>query len=245
MARCRPERARWVALSLGALALLGLAGCGGSAAGSGGSPSGDADHVVVGPTGHYAAATLEVTSGATAVLVSARSLGGVLYRVDTPVDSGIRPLAQMNGDTVVVGQTATAGKSGVATLDISLARGVRWTINLDGGATTETVDMTAGLVRGLNFGAGVSRATVHLPAAKGTEHLTMAGGASELTISAPPDLPAQVDAVGGASQILLDGVTHNGVAGGSVFQDSGWSTAVNRYSITLTAGVSDFQLTRS
>jgi hypothetical protein len=75
--------------------------------------------------------------------------------------------------------------------------------------------------------------------------VTLAGGASQLAIVAPPGAPAQVDAVGGASRINLDGVEHTGVAGGSVFSDPGWAASTNRYVIDLAAGVSDFRMTRS
>jgi hypothetical protein len=239
------RRAIVAALPLGCLALGVLAGCGTPSIGTNTPSNPGALHLITGPTGHVATATLEVTSGTTAVTVSAKPLDGELFRISTPLGSGIRPLATFHGHTVVVGHASTTGGNGVRTLNIALAEGVRWTINLDGGATTETVDMAAGSLGTLNFGAGVSRASVQLPSAKGTESLVLAGGASELSIVAPPDQPAQVDAVGGASQILLDGVAHTGVAGGSVFQDPGWATAVNRYSIDLTAGVSDFQMSRT
>jgi hypothetical protein len=71
------------------------------------------------------------------------------------------------------------------------------------------------------------------------------GGASVLAVEAPAGSPAQVEAQGGASDVQLDGVTHTGVAGGSVFTDPGFSGAENRYAITLTAGVSDFRMVRA
>ena len=50
--------------------------------------------------------------------------------------------------------------------------------------------------------------------------------------------PAQVKVVGGASQVSLDGISHVGVAGGSVFADQAWAHSNNRYAIDLLAGVS-------
>jgi hypothetical protein len=204
-----------------------------------------APQVVFGGRGSLKEATLEVVNGTTAVAVSSRSLGGDLYRVSTPVGSGIRPLATRRGRTVLVGDTGARQSSQVPSIDVALSRGVRWTIDLDGGATTESVNMAAGSMSALDFGAGVAVASVQLPSAVGTQTVTLAGGASQLVIVAPPGPPAQVDAMGGASRILLDGVDHTGVAGGSVFTDPGWATSTNRYAIDLTSGVSDFRMTRS
>jgi hypothetical protein len=191
------------------------------------------------------AATLELVNRATAVSVTSESLGSDLYRASTPVGSGIRPLATRHGRTVLVGDTGAGQTTQVPSINVVLARQVRWTIDLDGGATTETVNMGDGSLSALEFGAGVSMASVQLPTAVGTQTVTLAGGASQLVIVAPPGAPAQVDAVGGASRILLDGVDHTGVAGGSVFTDPGWAVSTDRYVIDLTSGVSDFRMTRS
>lgn len=158
--------------------------------------------------------------------MSVGTRSGLLYQVRAPAGSGIRPLAAVEGGTLRVGQTADGHHKGVATISIQLARGVRWTINLDGGATTET-------------------ASVRLPAAVGTLTLTLAGGATQLLVVAPSGSPAQVKVVGGASAVTFDGVSHTGVAGGSVFTDPAWANARNRYAVDLLAGVSEFQLSRS
>ena len=94
------RRSAWSGpLALACLAVGGLAGCGGPPVGSSAARSGGTDHLLIGPTGHFASATLEVTSGTTAVDVAAQPLSGELYRVDTPSNSGIRPLATVHGDT--------------------------------------------------------------------------------------------------------------------------------------------------
>jgi len=196
-------------------------------------------HALVSP------ATLDLVNGTTAVVVKARSLGGALYRVSTPPGSGIRPLVSLVGRTVEVALTGYGAKTGVPTIDIAVASGVHWTINLDGGATTEDIDMSGGRLTSLNFDSGVSMASVRLPAAVGTERVTLAGGASVLAVEAPAGAPAQIDAQGGASEVQFDGVSHTGVAAGSVFTEPGFAGAENRYAITLTAGVSDFRMVRT
>jgi hypothetical protein len=201
--------------------------------------------VLAGGSAHRSAATLDVVSGTTSVTVSAGSRAGLLYVVRTPAGSGIRPLATLHGGTLRVSQTADGDGSGVPMIDVELARGVRWTINLDGGATTETVNMTKGSLSSLSFGAGVAMASVRLPAPMGTLTLTLAGGATRLLVVAPSGAPAEVKVGGGASQVSLDGISHTGVAGGSLFADPAWAGSSNRYAIDLLAGVSEFQMTRS
>jgi hypothetical protein len=221
----------------------------GSGAGATLSGSGSAHlnraHVLAGGDAHRSAATLNVVGGTTSVEVSAGAASGDLYRVRTPAGSGIRPLATFDHGTLRVGQTGDGRNTGIPTLDIRLARGVRWTVNLDGGATTETVDMRKGSLTSLSFGAGVSQASVRLPAAAGTLTLTLAGGATRLTIVAPAGAPAEVKVAGGASQVAFDGVTHTGVAGGSIFADPAWASSHDRYAVDLVAGVSDFEMSRS
>jgi hypothetical protein len=204
-----------------------------------------ATHVLSGSRSHRSAATLDVVSGVTSVVVTAGTGAGLLYQVRTPAGSGIRPLATLDGGTLRVGQASDGTRSGVPTIDVRLARSVRWTINLDGGATTERIDMTKGALSSLTFGAGVAMASARLPSPVGTMTLTLAGGATQLHVVAPPGAPVRVRAVGGASPVSLDGLVHTGVAGGSVFADPNWATTHNRYTIDLTAGVSDFRLSRS
>jgi hypothetical protein len=202
-------------------------------------------HILAGGSAHRSAATLDVVNGTTSVEVSAGTRAGFLYQVRTPAGSGIRPLATLDEGTLRVGQTADGGQVGVPTLDIQLARGVRWTVNLDGGATTEAVNMKKGSLASLSFGAGVAQASVRLPEPVGTLTLTLAGGATQLIVVAPSGAPAEVKVVGGASQVSLDGVSHTGVAGGSIFADPAWASSSNRYDVDLLAGVSDFEMSRS
>jgi hypothetical protein len=245
-ANCRRRSGAWVAaMSAAGLVVLLWASCAGAMLSRNATVRSDRAHVLSGGSAHRLAATLDVVSGTTSVVVSVGTRPGVLYRVHTPTASGIRPLATLDKGTLHVGQTGDGSHSGVPVLDIELARGVRWAIHLDGGATTETVDMNKGLLSSLSFGAGVATASVRLPVPVGTLTLTLVGGATQLLVVAPSGAPAEVKVVGGASQVGLDGTSHTGVAGGSVFADPAWASAENRYAINLLAGVSQFQMVRS
>ncbi|MGH9018524.1 MAG: hypothetical protein ACRDY1_12310, partial [Acidimicrobiales bacterium] len=220
-----------------------LVGCTRTAAVGGGGASGP--RTVVGRA-QLRSATVDVVSGATVVDVSARPLDGALYRVSTPEGSGIRPLATRTGATVRVAVTGTGTEAtAVAAVAVVVATGVRWSIVLDGGATSESVDMSQGSLISLTFAAGVSDASVRLPPPSGTQGLHLDGGASRLVVTAPAGAPAEVRALGGASVVELDGVSHHGVSGGSTFADPGWATAHDRYVLELAAGASDVEFQRS
>jgi hypothetical protein len=243
--RRMPRGRRSIAIASAVCCTMALwTSCAAAAIGRSGNARSSRPHVLTGKNGGRVAATLDVVSGTTSVEVSSGTRPGLLYRVSTPTGSGIRPLATLDRGTLRVAQAADGDRDGVPTLDVQLARGVRWTVNLDGGATTETVNMEKGSLSSLTFGAGVSTASVRLPSPTGTLTLTLAGGATQLLVTAPLGPPAELKVNGGASQAILDGLAHSGVAGGSVFADPGWSSASNRYVVDLLAGVSDFQMGR-
>jgi hypothetical protein len=229
------------ALTIGAISLLAA---GVPAAGAGATPeSSIATAMVNGPS--PGDLSLVVVGGADAVHISTASLGAGLVRVATPAVTGGQPNAARDGDQIVVSNTAGRPSSTPAVLDIVLSRRVQWSITLNGGARDASVDMRGGSLSALTFADGVAHVSAQLPPATGLERVTLAGGASALTLTAPAGSPAQVVAAAGAAKIDLDGATHPGVAGGSVFTEPGWNQARHRYAIDLTSGVSRFAFTRT
>jgi hypothetical protein len=140
-------------------------------------------------------------------------------------------------------QLTSAGSGGGPSLvDVVLDNSVAWTINLDGGATDEDIDMRGGQVEEVNLAAGVTRATVNLPARSGTQVVREVGGASELTVDAPAAVAARVEVSGGAGTVQIGAVTHTGVGGSRVFTDPGYATAHQRLDVELQGGVSSVQI---
>jgi hypothetical protein len=84
-----------------------------------------------------------------------------------------------------------------------------------------------------------------LPAAAGTQRVTMSGGVGQFTVRLGGAGPVRVAATGGAGSVTVDGATHTGVAGGSVWTPDGWDTATSRYDVDATAGVSTMTVGRS
>jgi hypothetical protein len=224
--------------------VLFLASCGGSQGTQALATKPD-DHVLTGPPTHIAAATLTVTTGTRNLRVKVDQLGGALFRVETPSNSGVHPLVRLDGNTVRVGQTSSGRRLGRDDLEVFLTPSVRWTINLNGGSSVATVNLSGGALAALNFRSGVSQASVWLPAPDGDQAVRLLGGATDLSIVATSTAPAQVTVAGGASRVVFDGMSHEGVAGGTVFGDPTWAAATHRYSIDLASGVSVFHFSRA
>jgi hypothetical protein len=238
--------------SLGLVGLLGLglalAACDGGT--SFGQPVGlptaspaAGTHVVTAARDGRQSADFELASGVTTLAIHSGDIGNVLYRIATPAGGGLVPAAVESGDHVVA-QLVASGTNGPSIVDVTLSSAIAWTIHLDGGATEATVDMHSGGLAGLDFGAGVARIDVTLPTAQGTLPVRMGGGSSEFTVHAPSGVPARVTLAGGGGSATIDGDTHTGIAGGTVFTPDGWAGAAQRIDVDNTAGVGAFALDR-
>ena len=204
----------------------------------------DDSHVVRGPArGGIGAATFELVNGCDIVRVSVADLGGDLFRISTPDDAKVAPTVTVDGSSVVAGVRGT-GLAGPALVTVLLADGVRWDVRLAGGATGESVDLSGGPGGNVDFSAGTSRAEVALPAAHGTQRVTMSGGASVFTVRLGGSAPVRVAATGGASSVTVDGKVHTGVAGNSVWTPDGWDSATDRYDVAASSGVSTMVVER-
>lgn len=203
----------------------------------------DRDHVVTGDAGGLREATLVVIKGAEVVRVRTVDLGAGLYRISTPDDSKAAPSVHVDNGTVLAGLVDT-GHAGPSILTAELSRAVRWNIRLEGGAGEESVDLTGGQVDTVELSKGTNRAEVTLPPPTGTDRLTMTGGAGHLLVHLNGDAPVQVRAGSGAGTVTVDGSTHSGVSGGTVFKPASWESATDRYDIDAAAGLSTLTVDR-
>jgi len=198
-------------------------------------------HTVSGSRSGVARAALDVVSGATSVTVTSAPLGGDLYLVSTPTRGGVRPLVRQAHGQVRVSLT---GSGGPASLKIVLSSAVVWGLRFDGGANGLDVDFRRGKLDALDLVAGDSHASLTLPRPSGTVRVAEQGGLSQLTVRLVGATPVRLTVNGGAAHVTLDGATHTGVAGGTVFTEPGWSTAGNRYDLLARGGVSSVSIGR-
>ncbi|MFI5938485.1 hypothetical protein [Actinoplanes sp. NPDC051494] len=212
--------------------------------GVGQASPGEAGHEVRGGSGYSATPSVfQLVDGADIVRVSLGDLGGDLFSVATPADSKVAPSVAVDGNTVLAGLRGS-GLSGPAMVTVVLARDVRWQIRLAGGASEQAVDLSGGPGGDVELSAGTSRAEIVLPAASGTQRVTMSGGAGRMVVHLGGAAPVRVTARQGAAVVTVDGVSHSGVAGGTVFSAPGWDVAQDRFDIDAAAGVSDLTVTR-
>jgi hypothetical protein len=198
-------------------------------------------HTVSGSRSGVARAELDVVSGATSVTVLSAPLGDDLYRVSTPARGGVRPLVRQAHGQVRVSLT---GSGGPASLKIVLSSAVVWSLRFGGGATGLDVDFRSGKLDALDLVAGDSHASLTLPRPSGTVRVAEQGGLSKLTARLAGATPVRLTVDGGAAHVTLNGVTHTGVAGGTVFTEPGWSAAADRYDLLARGGVSSVSIGR-
>jgi len=190
------------------------------------------------------AATLDVVSGATTIDVAVGDTGGKLFLAATPPDSGLLPDAVVSGARVSL-SLANAGSAGSSAVTVTLDPDVLWTVNIDGGATSDVVDARAGKLAAVTIAAGATSIELTLPSPSGTTTVHETGGASRFVVHAEGAFPAQVRFSGGGGSAVIDGTSHSGIAGGTAFTPAGWAAAQDRYDIEMDAGVSSFTLDRS
>jgi hypothetical protein len=202
------------------------------------------DHAVRGPAFSGDQASFELVDGADAVRVVVADLGGAMLEMSTPEPAKAAPVVDVEGPRVIAGLRGT-GLPGPAVVTVTLSRDVRWTVRLSGGATDELVDLTGGPGGDIDFVAGTSRAEAALPAAPGTQRITMSGGTNQFVIRLAGDAPVRVAATGGAASVTIDGVRHTGIPADAIWTPDAWATATSRYDINATAGVSTMTVTHN
>ncbi len=231
--------------SIAVAAVLVVAGAAGAAAiasavgATSGAPSGP--YIAAVPYSGQHRASLAVLTGAASVTVSAAVLPGQLLRAWTPSGSAVHPQLAVSGGTVQVFLDGTGG-SGPDSLSIELSRSVRWWLRFSGGSSQTVVHMGNGDVGGVDFTAGSSLIAMMLSRPAGTVVVTLAGGASQVSIGVPGGVPARLQLWGGAATATLGGQTHIGLGGGTVLAMPGWARAANRYDVAAPAGVSDISV---
>ncbi|MDR7278738.1 hypothetical protein [Catenuloplanes atrovinosus] len=242
----RPRRR---GLLLVAAAVVAVAVAGGGLAAVRGVPglslaaAGNGPHTIAAPLDGRERFTFDLVSGVTSVSVTSADLGGDLYRISTPQDSGLRPEAIDQGDRVML-QMAETGDSGPSLVQIRLSSAVTWDLRLTGGATEHVVDFGEGRLAGFDVLGGATRLELTLPAPEGTVRLKVSSGISQLVVRAPEDAPSRLRFEAGADSVTLLGDARGRVAPNSRFTPKAWEGAENRYDIAITGGVGTFTLER-
>jgi hypothetical protein len=245
-------RIRLVTPATAGLLLCACAGVGGGPAPASSSATSPAATASSGPAGDQFAtsaagvskAELDLDLGATSIDVAGQPLGGRLYHAVLRLPTGQVPRVTDGsaGDLHRVRISTTGSGSGEAAVSVALDPPVAWSIDVSGGATSETLDLSTVRLVGLRQSGGTSRLSVILPRPTGTLPVTVSGGATRLTILLPRGIPARVVVTGGVGSLSIDGSARaGGVAQGS-FDSDGYPSATDRVDIRLSGGASEVDI---
>ncbi|MEV4707429.1 hypothetical protein [Actinoplanes sp. NPDC049316] len=189
-------------------------------------------HVQAGPLDGRTVGFLIVRDAASRVEVRIADLPGLLYRVSTPADSGLKPQVTGAAGRVRLGLRPTGG-DGPDTVEILLNRRVRWDIRLPAGAGEQHLDLAAGRVRRLVVDSGAGLVSVRLPAPSGSVPITVAGAVGDLAVAVPGGTELRLRLRAGAGVVAVPWRDRVRAAPGAVVASPGWGTAGSRYAVDV------------
>ncbi|MEU4562840.1 hypothetical protein AB0F72_31055 [Actinoplanes sp. NPDC023936] len=171
------------------------------------------------------AATFELVDGTTEVNVTIGALPvesgpNGWFRVTSPDGSGVKPRAQLDGDTVKVFVEPT-GPEGSARVDVLLSEDVTWSLRMRGGARVATFDLTRGTLGRLDLLGGTARTTLALPETGSPIPILMGGGVNTWRISTAGEIPVRAEFRKGAGTVAVYGKRDKGVAMGTTLTRGG------------------------
>lgn len=195
-------------------------------------------HTAALPRGGLTAASLDLESGAMVVRVTSQPLGDDLIAVSTAPTAPQVPQLTTAGASVTVhlGPAFGAGGGG-GTVDILLNAAVTWSVRLNGGSTTTRLDARAGGLTSLELAAGASNEEISLGHPVGTLVLIVTGGAAEMHLHLPREVPVRLRTGGGASSVTVDGVAEPRSQSPQTVTTPGYESATDRVDVDLRAGV--------
>ncbi|TQS43130.1 hypothetical protein [Cryptosporangium phraense] len=169
-------------------------------------------------------ATLDVRLSAENVRVKVADLDDLLLRAVVKRGDG-SPSATVVGDDVTVAGSGT-------NFELTLSSRVRWTLTLSGGASAVDADLRGSRLTSLNVPAGVSRASLWLPAPAGDTSATLSG-VGTANVYVPNGVPTRLTCRSGGGTVTVDGVESSGVQAGRLWTPAGWDGARNRYDLSV------------
>jgi DNA-binding MarR family transcriptional regulator len=126
---------------------------------------------------------------------------------------------------------------------ISLAPGIPWTIEIDGGITDLTGSLVAVSLAALEVSGGANHVSLDLPAPSGSVRVRVAGVASDVRFRRPATTPAALTVDGGVARLRLDDQRREeNVGGRKRYQTNGFAASPDRYEIDVLGGASDIRI---
>jgi hypothetical protein len=168
-----------------------------------------------------------------------------LYRAHVRYVAGHPPDVRMENGTVSLrdrGGFSLFGVRGANQGQVSLNQTIPWDIEIEGGASKQTLDLASLQLSSLQVSGGAEQASITLPKPKGTVAVHISGGASTITVHRPSGVAAHVDMSGGASNLTVDG-DHRSVLSGDVnWSSSDYGAASDRYDFQISGGATNVSI---
>lgn len=199
--------------------------------------------------GSVASGRLQIEAGAASVDIHPGAPASQLYQAALDYPPGHTPQLQVNGGKVVVrgrggGQRPAGSSRPMAS--ISLNSSIPWDVSIGDGASEDHLDLRGLDLRSLEVDSGASHLQLQLPRPKGTVQVNISGGATDLDISRPADIPVQFRISGGATNLTFDSnhvaTLGGGGPSGGVQKSADYDGAANRYDIGITGGASNLTI---
>jgi DNA-binding MarR family transcriptional regulator len=187
------------------------------------------------PLGAIRQARLLLRSGATDLSLSGNAGPAELFRARF---DGKQPTVRVRDDTVVI-----AYREGMRDIIdwrkrsavIGLSRAIPWSVEIRGGTSKARADLTSIDLRSFQLNGGAIKVRLDLGAPSGVVPVRLTGGAMELRIERPGDVPARLRVKGGATRVAFDEQSL-GTASDLSLESPGASEASARYDIEVNGG---------
>jgi hypothetical protein len=204
---------------------------------------GGSDHFAA-QLGASRSARLRFTNGSHRVLIRACSHLRGLYRASF----GERmPIVVVRGGVVSIRYCRVAscdwrGYRPERPAEVALNAGIPWDVEVRGGASRLTADLSGLRLGSLKVDGGASRLEVVLPAPSGIVSVVILGGASNVAIGRPEGVAARLRVDGGVTNLRFD-YRHIGGAGGELdLRSRHYEGGADRYDIAVTGGANNLSI---
>jgi len=187
------------------------------------------------PLGAHSDARLLIRSGAWDLTIGGGAPPDELFRARF---EGKQPMVRVRGSTVVV-----AYKGGMRDIvdwrrrgaSMSLNSAIPWSVEVHGGLSRARANLAAVELRSFELSGGAERIRLDLGLPRGTVPVRISGGANDLRIERPAEVPVRLRVRGGASHVQLD-EQRLGSASDVAVETPGASRGEARFDVEVTGG---------
>lgn len=185
------------------------------------------------PLGSVDAGRLVFTRGVSHLTIGVDGSMEDLYRAR--FDGKVPDVGVVDGGTVTVKYRPSLHPTRG---EITLSGRVPWDIEADWGMSHVVADLEDLELRGLGISGGSSHVEMRLPRPRGAVRVRIGGGASDIELIRPTDVPVRVHIGGGVSKLAIDDFRLASGGGKTDWQSPEYDEVPGRYDIEIGAGAS-------